>query len=98
MFPGNDPRFKLPMPILDRFLAALRRYAQSPPDGRRGKNTSYAMADFSLAAFAAFFMQSPSFLAQQRYLETAQGRPNCQTLFGIRRRLLSAVTLSNTGS
>ena len=40
------------------------------------------MADFVLAAFAPFFMQSPSFLARQRYLETAQGRSNCQTLFG----------------
>jgi hypothetical protein len=28
-------------------------------------------------------MQSPSFLAHQRHLETDQGRSNCQTLFGI---------------
>jgi hypothetical protein len=85
MFRGNEPRFKRPMLILDRFLAALRRYAQSLPEGRRGKNTSYAMADFSLTAFASFFMQSPSFLAHQRYLETAQGRSNCQTLVGMRK-------------
>lgn len=43
------------------------------------------MADFALAAFAAFFMQSPSFLAHQRHLETGQGRSNCQTLFGMRK-------------
>jgi hypothetical protein len=43
------------------------------------------MADFALAAFAPFFMQSPSFLAHQRHLETGQGRSNCQTLFGIRK-------------
>ena len=71
------------MALLERFLSALRRYSQTLPDGRRGKNTSYAMADFALAAFAPFFMQSPSFLAHQRYLETSQGRSNCQTLFGI---------------
>ena len=71
------------MAMLDRFLAALRRYGQTLPDRRQGKNTSYTMADFVLAAFAPFFMQSPSFLAHQRYLETAQGRSNCQTLFGM---------------
>ena len=42
------------------------------------------MADFALAAFAPFFMQSPSFLAHQRHLKTGQGRSNCETLFGIR--------------
>ena len=41
------------------------------------------MADFVLAAFAPFFMQSPSFLAHQRHLEIAQGRSNFQTLFGM---------------
>ena len=41
------------------------------------------MADFALAAFAPFFMQSPSFLAHQRHLATARGRSNCQSLFGI---------------
>jgi hypothetical protein len=71
------------MSLPDRLVAALRRYGQSLPDGRRGKNTVYSMADFVLAAFAPFFMQSPSFLAHQRHLETAQGRSNCQTLFGI---------------
>jgi hypothetical protein len=78
-----DPRFKLLVPIQDRLLAALRRYARALPDERRGKNTTYTMADFVLAAFAPFFMQSPSFLAHQRYLETGQGGSNCQTLFGM---------------
>jgi Transposase DDE domain len=41
------------------------------------------MADFGLAAFSVFFMQSPSFLAHQRQLEQGQGRSNCQTLFGM---------------
>jgi hypothetical protein len=78
------------VPVPDRLIAALRRYSQTLPDGRlstrrrgRGKNTTYAMEDFALAAFAPFFMQHPSFLAHQRYLETGQGRSNCQTLFGV---------------
>jgi hypothetical protein len=57
--------------------------ARALPDQRIGRNTTYAMTDFALAAFAAFFMQSPSFLAHQRHLATARGRSNCQTLFGI---------------
>ncbi len=71
------------MQTVERLIAALRRCCQSLPDQRIGRNTSYAMADFALAAFAPFFMQSPSFLAHQRHLETARGRSNCQTLFGI---------------
>ena len=69
--------------IQDRLIAALRRYCQALPDQRRGKNTTYAMADFALAAFAPFFMQSPSFLAHQRHLETGHGRSNCETLFSM---------------
>ena len=71
------------MSIPARLIAALRRCSQSLPDPRTGHNTRYPMADFVLAAFAPFFMQSPSFLAHQRHLETAQGRSNCQTLFGM---------------
>ena len=62
---------------------SLRRCCRVLPDQRRGMNATYDMADFALAAFAPFFMQSPSFLAHQRHLETGQGRSNCQTLFGM---------------
>ena len=71
------------MSIPTRFIAARRHCGQSLFDPRTGSNSSYAMADFVMAAFAAFFMQSPSFLAHQRHLETAQGRSNCRTLFGM---------------
>jgi len=71
--------------IQDRLLDSVRRCCRSLPDQRRGQNTTYDMADFALAAFAPFFMQSPSFLAHQRHLETGQGRSNCQTLFGMRK-------------
>jgi hypothetical protein len=69
--------------IQERLLAALRRCCETVPDLRRGKNATYAMADFALAAYAPFFLQSPSFLAHQRHLETGQGRSNCQTLIGM---------------
>src|SRR5258708_38268201 len=57
------------------------------PDKRRGKNVHYVMADIGMAAFAPFFMQSPSFLAHQRHLADGHGhgRSNCQTLFGMTR-------------
>jgi len=71
------------MLFVERFIAALRRSGDSLPDPRKGRNTTYKMADFVLGAFAPFFMQSPSFLAHQRHLETVQGRSNCQTLFGM---------------
>jgi hypothetical protein len=46
-------------------------------------NASYRMGDIGMAAFAAFFMQSPSFLAHQRRLEHGHGRSNCESLFAI---------------
>jgi hypothetical protein len=41
------------------------------------------MADIGMAAFSAFFMQSPSFLAHQRRFEAGHGRSNAASLFGI---------------
>jgi len=43
------------------------------------------MADIGMAAFSAFFMQSPSFLAHQIQLRAGagHGRSNCETLFGM---------------
>lgn len=72
--------FNVAMQTLERLISALRRNCQTLPDQRAGQNTSHPMADFALAAF---FMQSPSFLAHQRHLKTPSGRSNCQTLFGI---------------
>ena len=45
------------------------------------------MIDIGMAAFAVFFMQSPSFLAHQRRLEegSGRGRSNCHTLFEMER-------------
>ena len=83
VFHENEPRFKPPVAVLDRLIAAPRHCGQTLPDGLHGNNGSYAMANFVVAAFASFFMQSPSFLARQRYLATTHGRSISQTLFGV---------------
>lgn len=71
------------MRVLAPLLDSLRRCLEGFPDKRRGTNATYRMADFGMAAFSAFFMQSPSFLDHQRRLEDGHARSNCQTLFDI---------------
>jgi len=71
------------MGSLERLLASLRHSCGTFPDKRHGTNVSYGLADIGMAAFSAFFMQSPSFLAHQRHLEEGHGRSNCETLFGM---------------
>ena len=71
------------MRVLDKLIASLREVCGSFEDKRRGRNCGYAMADFGLAAFSVFFMQSPSFLAHQKALEARRGRSNCASLFGM---------------
>ncbi len=61
----------------------LRTVCAALPDRRTGKNLSYTMEDFALSAFAVFFTQSPSFLAQQRARQTARGQNNAQSFFQI---------------
>jgi len=51
-------------------------------DVRTGENIRYKISDAALSAFAVFFMQNPSFLAQQINLQKNQGKNNLQTLFG----------------
>ena len=71
------------MVVIDSLIVALNALLSTLPDRRRGDNTMYAMADFGSAAFAVFFTQSPSFLAQQTALQRGRGTSNCQTLFGM---------------
>ena len=53
------------------------------PDTRlSGPNTRYKMSDAGLSAFSVFFMQSPSFLQQQRLMHKQRGINNVNTLFG----------------
>ena len=60
-----------------------KTWGQLPDHRKPSPNTQYQMADGVLAAFAVFFMQSPSFLAHQRKLKGKHGRSNAETLFQI---------------
>ncbi len=71
------------MPRLDGYIAALRERCGALPDRRSGRNGRYVMADVGLSAFSVFFMQSPSFLAQQRTLAENCGRSNAGMLFAM---------------
>lgn len=66
----------------EKLVELIRKRFENFPDARTGKNVTYEMSDAALSAFAVFFMQNPSFLAQQKLVETAHGRSNLQTLFG----------------
>jgi hypothetical protein len=68
---------------LESLIGVLRALCATLSDRRRGENTVYAMADIAMAAFSTFFMQSPSFLAQQTALAHGRGTSNCQTLFAM---------------
>ena len=47
-------------------------------------NTRYSIKDAVLSAFAMFFMQCPSFLENQRQMQSRKGQDNAQTLFGVK--------------
>jgi len=68
---------------VEDLISGLRETCAGLSDKRRGKNRQYVMADIGMAAFAVFFMQSPSFLAHQRHLMRRHGRSNCETLFAM---------------
>jgi hypothetical protein len=65
-------------------MSNLRKRWATVPDVRKPSNrTQYTVADGVLAAFAVFFMQSSSFLAHQRLLQSKKGRSNARSLFQI---------------
>lgn len=69
---------------LQNLMSELCQHWENLADTRkRNNNRQYAVADGVLAAFAVFFMQSSSFLAHQRLLESKKGRSNARSLFQI---------------
>ena len=58
-------------------------WANLPDTRKPNNNTKYAIMDGVLAAFAVFFMQSSSFLAHQRLLQSKKGRSNARSLFQV---------------
>lgn len=63
-------------------VAMIKNKFTNLTDDRTGKNTQYDVSDAALSAFAVFFLQNPSFLAQQIALQKSKGKNNLQTLFG----------------
>jgi hypothetical protein len=63
-------------------IAMIKNKFANLTDERTGKNTQYEISDAALSAFAVFFLQNPSFLAQQVALQKSKGKNNLQTLFG----------------
>ena len=77
------PESKCPPFAFDELVNYFRSVMAEFPDKRTGTNTRYSMEDVVLGAFALFFTQSPSFLAFQRRMHSAEGISNAQTLFQI---------------
>lgn len=74
----------LPTLTLQDLITGFRLRWQSAPDTRKpNNNTRYQMADGLLAAFSVFFMQSRSFLAHQRLMQSKKGRNNAASLFQV---------------
>lgn len=69
---------------LQNIMTYLHKRWATAPDVRKPSNhTQYTVADGVLAAFAVFFMQSSSFLAHQRLLQSKKGRSNARSLFQV---------------
>jgi hypothetical protein len=69
---------------LQNIMVQFRQRWSNLPDTRMpNNNTKYAIVDGVLAAFAVFFMQSSSFLAHQRLLQSKKGRNNARSLFQV---------------
>src|SRR4030042_450019 len=59
------------------------RWDQAPDIRKPNNNTRYEIIEAILSAFSVFFMQSSSFLAHQRLLQSKKGRNNATSLFKI---------------
>jgi hypothetical protein len=69
---------------LQNLMSHFRQRWGNAPDVRKPSNNQrYAVVDGILAAFGVFFMQSGSFLAHQRLLQSKQGRNNAHSLFQV---------------
>ena len=49
------------------------------PDYRHGFNITYNIQDAALSAFSVFFMQCPSFLANQKKMQETKGKNSAST-------------------
>jgi hypothetical protein len=73
-----------PKLCLQALMKHFRERWSSLPDRRKpNNNQQYTIADGVLSAFAVFIMQSSSFLAHQRLLQSKKGRNNARSLFQV---------------
>lgn len=69
---------------LQNLMSHFRKRWGSALDTRKPSNNQrYSVVDGILSAFGVFFMQSRSFLAHQRLLQSKQGRSNARSLFQV---------------
>ena len=66
-------------------MQLLRGVLGDLPEPRKGTNKTYMIQDAAMGAFAVFFMQSASFLANQKAMQTREGRNNASSMFGLKR-------------
>ena len=71
--------------MVDHLIGELRKRFHNIADPRNGSNKQYPFVDIAMAAFSAFFIQSPSFLEHQRTFHQAHNKNACRSLFGIRK-------------
>lgn len=71
---------------LESIISDFRLRWEAAPDIRKpNNNTRYQMVDGILSAFSVFFMQSSSFLAHQRLMQSKKGKNNAASLFRVER-------------
>ena len=69
---------------LNSIISVFRLRWEAAPDAHKpNNNTRYQMVDGILSAFSVFFMQSSSFLAHQRLMQSKKGRNNAASLFWV---------------
>ena len=66
---------------LKEIVTHLREAWVGLDDRRTGKNRQYRVSAAAMSAFGVFFMQSPSFLAQQKAMIKGKGQANIFSLF-----------------
>ena len=66
---------------LGKVIEHLRGVWGGLTDNRTGRNIQYQVSDAAMSAFSVFFMQSPSFLEQQRDMVKGGGEANIRSLF-----------------
>jgi len=64
-------------------LAMLNEQVGDLREHRSGRNVQYSLATAVLSAFSVFYMQSASFLAHQKLIQSQKGNNNVRTLFGV---------------